>query len=212
MDNEIIENVEEDESIILSANADLLHNANGEVVTVEDAKSSLPENYQLIKLAMQGDKKAFNELFMQSYRYVLFIVHQYISDDETAYDVIQEVFIKVYKNISVLREPSAFYGWLTVITKNTSKDFLRTFAIKKEMVEYEFEDTSVFLNDQTPNSDVAMDIKEVLNRLDPNDAELLSRVYYDGMRVAEIAKMQGVLCYSNRGGERGYLLSQARSR
>lgn len=192
MDNEIIENVEEDESIILSANADLLHNANGEVVTVEDAKSSLPENYQLIKLAMQGDKKAFNELFMQSYRYVLFIVHQYISDDETAYDVIQEVFIKVYKNISLLREPSAFYGWLTVITKNTSKDFLRTFAIKKEMVEYEFEDTSVFLKDQTPNSDVAMDIKEVLNRLDPNDAELLSRVYYDGMRVAEIAKMQGV--------------------
>ena len=37
-----------------------------------------------------------------------------------------------------------------------------------------------------------MDIESVLKELDPQDAELLSLVYYDGMRVTQIAKLRGV--------------------
>lgn len=41
---------------------------------------------------------------------MFFVIRQYISDDETTYDAIQETFIKVYKNIGSLRELASYYN------------------------------------------------------------------------------------------------------
>ncbi len=42
------------------------------------------------------------------------------------------------------------------------------------------------------DSEVNLDITEVLSRLSHEQSELLIRVYYDGMTVTDIAKMQGI--------------------
>ena len=162
----------------------------GNHITIEDAKAALTQNFDLIQGAINGESKAFNELYVQSYRYVFFVVRQYIPDDETTYDAIQETFIKVYKNISGLREPAAYYGWLTSIAKNTAIDILRTKPSETELVYEENNDNTV--KDEQTNSDVSLDIETVLKEMDPAEAELLSLVYYDGMRISQIAKIQGV--------------------
>lgn len=168
-----------------------LYDINGNLITAKDAKNSLPDNTELIQKAIDGDRDAFNTLYMQSYRYVFFVVKNYIPDDETAYDVIQETFIKVYKNISKLRSPAAYYGWITVIAKNTACDFVRA-AHFESPLSYEQEDYRDFLNDDATEKDVSLDIETVLKKLSSEEAELLSLVYYDGMSISQIAKMQGV--------------------
>lgn len=167
-----------------------LHNIQGELISVKDTEENMLKNTELIQKAINGNKAAFEQLYMQSYRYVFFVVRQYIPDDETTYDAIQETFIKVFKGISSLRSPNAYYSWLTTIAKNTAKNFLRSKHNESSITEEE--DYSEFLRqDQTPK-DVELDVAAVLKELQPQDAELLSLVYYDGMRVTQIAKMRGV--------------------
>ena len=182
---------DEDETVIEPIVNKDLYDINGNLITADDAKNTLPDNTDLIQKAIDGDKKAFNELYMQSYRYVFFVVKNYIPDDETAYDVIQESFIKVYKNISKLRSPAAYYGWITIIAKNTACDFVRAARFESPL-SYEQEDYRDFLNDDATEKDVSLDIEMVLKKLSSEEAELLSLVYYDGMSISQIAKMQGV--------------------
>ncbi|MBE6810852.1 MAG: sigma-70 family RNA polymerase sigma factor [Ruminococcaceae bacterium] len=181
----------EDDIIIESRSSEDLYDIKGNLITADDAKNTLPKNTDLIQKAIDGDKQAFNELYMQSYRYVFFVVKNYIPDDETAYDVIQESFIKVYKNISKLRSPSAYYGWITIIAKNTACDFVRAARFETSL-SYDEEDYTDFLKDDESQNDVSLDIETVLKKLTTDDADLLSLVYYDGMRISQIAKMQGV--------------------
>lgn len=167
-----------------------LHNIQGELISVNDTEENLLKNTDLIQKAINGNKTAFEQLYMQSYRYVFFVVRQYIPDDETTYDAIQETFIKVFKGISSLRSPNAYYSWLTTIAKNTAKNFLR--SKRNESPITEDEDYSEFLRQDQTQKDVELDVAAVLRELQPQDAELLSLVYYDGMRVTQIAKMRGV--------------------
>lgn len=53
-------------------------------------------------------------------------------------------------------------------------------------------DNVAVTKDETPTSDVTADVTEVLKQLPPEQVELLIRVYYDGMRVTEIARMQDI--------------------
>lgn len=166
-----------------------LYDVKGNLITIEDARATLSDNTDLIQKAINGDKKAFEALYMQSYRYVFFVARQYVPDDETTYDAIQETFIKVYKNISNLSNPKAYYSWLTTIAKNTAIDILRTSHFETTLF-YEEKDEDLSKDKQT-EKDVSLDIECVLKKLDPEDVDLLSLVYYDGMRVSQIAKMQG---------------------
>lgn len=181
----------EEDIIIEPLNNAELYDIKGNLITADDARNTLPDNTDLIQKAINGDKKAFETLYMQSYRYVFFVVRQFIPDDETTYDAIQETFVKVYKSIGRLRSPAAYYGWITVIAKNTARDFMRTARFEASL-SYKEEDYSAFLKDDETQKDVTLDIESVLKKLDPADADLLSLVYYDGMRIARIAKMQGV--------------------
>ena len=181
----------EDDIIIESRSSEDLYDIKGNLITADDVKNTLPKNTDLIQKAIDGNKDAFNELYMQSYRYVFFVVRNYIPDDETTYDAIQEVFIKVYKKISKLRSPNAYYGWITAIAKNTARDFMRTARFETSL-SYDEEDYTDFLKDDESQNDVSLDIETVLKKLTTDDADLLSLVYYDGMRISQIAKMQGV--------------------
>ena len=167
-----------------------IYDIKGDLVAADDAKAMINKNFDLIEKSISGDKKAFDELYLQSYRHVFFTVRQYIADDETTYDAIQETFIKVYKNISNLSNPNAYYGWISSIAKNTAIDILRTTKFETKLSYEESDDT--FCSEKEKENDVSLDVATVLKKLDPQDADLLSLVYYDGMRVAQIAKMQGV--------------------
>ncbi len=172
-------------------NSNQLYNIHGKLAPVQEAESNSAKNRELIQKAMNGEKRAFEQLYMLSYQYVYFVVRDYIFDDETIYDVIQETFIKVYKGIKTLRAPDAYYGWITTVAKNTAKNFLRTKQYHISVSDDEDYSTFLLNQDQT-QKDVSLDIQTVLKELDPQDAELLSLVYYDGMTAPQIAKMRNI--------------------
>lgn len=149
----------------------------------------------IIKLAMDGNEEAFTSVFMASYRYVYSVVRNYLNNDDDIYDAIQETYTKVYANFKKLKEPKSFLPWIGKISENVSKDILscksKINLTSAEEEEFLHEKGSDQL-DVSVSSDVSIDITEVFSQLSPEDAELLTFVYYDGFKVSDIARMQGI--------------------
>lgn len=151
-----------------------------------------PVDSDTVRLAMDGDDKAFSSLFMNTYRYVYTVAKHYLSNDEDIYDAIQDTYTKVYANIGRLKDPEAFHSWLGKIAENSAKDII---SLNGQPTSELNDETEEYLNEATAESsanDVNIDITAVFAQLSQEDAELLTYIYYDGFKVTEVARMQGL--------------------
>jgi RNA polymerase sigma-70 factor (ECF subfamily) len=79
----------------------------------------------IIELYKNGDEQIFKSL-VDKYTPPLynFVVH--LADKNNAADIVQETFIKVWKNMRKFdAEKASFKTWIFTIAKNTATDFLR---------------------------------------------------------------------------------------
>ena len=70
---------------------------------------------QLISKILEGDDTAFSTLVEKYQKGIHALVWRKIGDFHYAEEIMQDTFLKAYKNLSTLREPSQFAGWLYVI-------------------------------------------------------------------------------------------------
>lgn len=55
-------------------------------------------------------------------------IHKRVRDEETAKDLLQDVFIRVHKNISSLKDDNKLNSWIYQITRNVINDYYRKTA------------------------------------------------------------------------------------
>jgi RNA polymerase sigma-70 factor (ECF subfamily) len=79
----------------------------------------------LILACQRRDPAAFEELVKRHQRTVYALMYQLAPDWTDTSDLAQEVFIRVWRNINNLRNPSSFRSWLTQIVTNLFYDELR---------------------------------------------------------------------------------------
>ena len=80
---------------------------------------------KLVRRAKRGDEKAFRTLMERYRRKVFSIAYGMVHNSEAAYDISQEVFIKVFRYLGSFQGTSSFYTWLYRISVNLSIDWLR---------------------------------------------------------------------------------------
>jgi RNA polymerase sigma-70 factor (ECF subfamily) len=86
-----------------------------------------------VKAAQQGDERAFADIFYQ-YQVTLFnMARQLVGDPDEAEDVVQKAFVKAFRSLSRLREPTRLESWLRKIVYTTGIDHLRGRKRKREM-------------------------------------------------------------------------------
>lgn len=83
------------------------------------------ERAMLVERFQSGDSIAFDEIFDRCHRHVYNLAYRFTHNCEDAYDISQEVFIKVFRSLSNLKNSSAFDGWLRRVTVNACMDYLR---------------------------------------------------------------------------------------
>lgn len=59
---------------------------------------------------------------------------RYINDRETARDVLQEAFVKIFTNLDTYSGNGSFEGWIRRIVVNTALEYLRKTDVLKESV------------------------------------------------------------------------------
>ena len=78
----------------------------------------------LVEAARQGDRVAFDELYRRYRRLVHGILLSRVPPVD-AEDLLQDVFLRAWRQMHALREAAAFGGWLAAMARHRAVDHLR---------------------------------------------------------------------------------------
>lgn len=79
----------------------------------------------IVERAQKGDKEAFGIIVERFQKMVCAVARQISGNVDDAEDIAQEVFLRAYRSLPLLRDPSSFRTWLLRITRNVSLNWLR---------------------------------------------------------------------------------------
>ena len=85
------------------------------------------EDLRLVELLRKADERAYEELITRFQQPVYTLALRLLSDNSEAADVVQEVFLKVFRNIGSFRGQSSLKTWIYRITVNEAHNARRWF-------------------------------------------------------------------------------------
>lgn len=157
---------------------------------------------KLILKCKEYDKYSFMELYKMYKKYLYSLCFSYVQNPQDALDLVQEIYIKIFKNIKAFDINMPFHPWLRKISVNTCLNFTRT--IKNNVIsmntalndndEISLGDTLVA--DENVVDDVVCNetkdiIKKYLKELPEEYRIILILRYYEDLSYDEISKLIG---------------------
>lgn len=143
---------------------------------------------EIVSLLQKSDKKAITLLY-EYYSDALFgVISKIITDEDTAQDVLQESFVKIWKH-SKKYDPSKakLFTWLYRIAYNTAIDKTRSLKNKTNK-EVHIDTSSVYkITSNELNQDV-LDIKKHLSSLDDKYQIVINALFFEGMTQQEASE------------------------
>lgn len=142
----------------------------------------------IVTLLELGDKKAMTLLY-DNYSDALYgVIKKIISDDETAQDVLQESFIKIWRYSKKYDSSKAkLFTWLYRIAYNTAIDKIRS-QKNKSGKEIQIDKSAVYkISADELNQDV-MDIQKHLSSLDEKYKIVINALFFEGMTQQEASE------------------------
>jgi RNA polymerase sigma-70 factor, ECF subfamily len=104
---------------------------------------------ELVKRCQAGQSEAFDELVTRYRTRVFAMIYYMVHNEQDAWDLAQESFVKAWKSIKRFRRHSSFYTWIYRIVMNVTIDWLRKKQIKGAGAEF---DDSIQLKEVDPAS------------------------------------------------------------
>ncbi|MHA6481036.1 RNA polymerase sigma factor SigW [Paenibacillus sp. strain BS8-2] len=165
-------------------------------------KVNVLEN-QLARLALKGDQQAFEEL-VDLYQDKLFhMAYRMLSNRQEAEDVVQETFLRVYKNLDRFDESLKFSTWIYRIATNLCIDRLRkrkpTYSLDAESSEYEGLDGYSMIpgDNRTPESELILSdtqriIHQAMETLPPKYKSVMMLRYIQDLSLQEVGDILGM--------------------
>ena len=161
------------------------------------------DDVQLIHAVLSGDDSAFNILVEKYEKSVHALAWQKIGDFHYAEEITQDTFLRAYQNLSTLKNPSQFSGWLYVIANRLCLNWLRKQKPEKRM--QSLEDTPmeevaesayegyVLEQRETEATEHRFEIvKKLLKKLPEGERTAMVLYYLGEMTTKEIGKFLGV--------------------
>jgi RNA polymerase sigma factor (sigma-70 family) len=151
---------------------------------------------ELVLALKERDNQAFSFLY-DNYSGALYsIIKQIITDNsELASDVLQEVFINIWRKIeSYDQSKGRLFTWMLNIARNASIDTLRSKSYQNSQKNQELPD-NVYkgVANQTIQMNVDnIGLKKVLEKLKPEHRVLVELAYFKGFTHEEIAEMMTI--------------------
>jgi RNA polymerase sigma-70 factor (ECF subfamily) len=147
---------------------------------------------ELVTALKKRDAMAFSYLYDNYSGSLYTVVCQIVSDMEAANDVLQEVFINIWKKIeSYDPAKGRLFTWMLNIARNASIDAVRSRSYQNSM-----NNTPLSGNNEvagTINFNVDnIGLKKILQRLKPEHRVLLDLAYFRGYTHEEIADIENI--------------------
>lgn len=100
---------------------------------------------QLIWKIQSGDRLAFELLFKTYYKSLVYIADSILQDWVSAEEVVQDVFVKLWKSRNNILIDRSLYSYLVIMTRNRSIDYIRDKERKIKTLSLDDEDIRIKL-------------------------------------------------------------------
>jgi len=159
---------------------------------------------QLITHILSGDRSRFNTLVWRWEKPIYNFILRYLGNKELARDISQKVFIRVYKNLNKLREPTRFSSWIYQIASNLCKDEIKKMShrdfISLDLLQENNENEGYRLPDELHESEyfqpdaklnqkqISNIVQKALQQLPEEQRVVIIMKEYQGLKFREIAE------------------------
>jgi RNA polymerase sigma factor (sigma-70 family) len=138
--------------------------------------------------------EAFNLLLNKYQQKIYWHVRRLVIDHDDADDLVQEVFIKVWKNLGKFRNDSQLYTWVYRIATNESITFLNKKKLKNNtpLDEVSAELAESLVEPSYFNGDkAALKLQQAILTLPEKQRLVFNMKYYDDLKYEEISTILG---------------------
>lgn len=148
------------------------------------------EDKALIIALKNGDEEAFTSLYHRYCNKVYKFCSLYFTNNSSAEEVVQEVFIKLWDIRSYVNENENLEGLLFIITRNmvfdnTRKNFNESFYQISILAAY---DKAYDIEEELHAKDLKVYIDRLVNELTPRQKEIFCMSRYEHLSYKEIAE------------------------
>ena len=146
---------------------------------------------KLLPLMLLKDERSFTTLYEMYSKSLFSVITNLIKDREEAEDVLQEVFVKIWKNIETYNESKGrLYTWMLNIARNTSIDKLRSKGFNNSQKNLSADNFVHLLDDSNKlnNKIDAIGIKDFVKKLKPKCIQLIDLLFFKGYTQQEASE------------------------
>jgi len=159
-----------------------------------------PDDLEMVARCQAGDTAAFNELVIRYRNRAYAMIYNMVRNEQDAWDLAQDGFLKAWKSIGKFRGRSSFYTWLYRIMMNVTIDALRRKQIEGGT---EFDDRIGLHNiapgaatapqeemapaERISDKEIRQRIDAAITKLSPEHRAVIVMREIDGLEYADIA-------------------------
>ena len=158
---------------------------------VNSPPPSAQDDAALLVLVQRGDESAMASLFDRYSKIVYSVALRVLRDPASAEDVLQEVFMQIWRNPNgFIATRGSLGGWLAVVARNRSIDALRR-KRPGEQVDDMALASNYNLADEAERNSLMEKARGVIRLLPMEQRKTLEMAFFDGLTHSEIAEMTG---------------------
>ena len=156
------------------------------------------EELELVRKVQAGDTSSFETLVLENQTKVYNLALRTVGNEDDAFDMSQEAFIKAYNSIGSFRGDSRFSVWLYRLTVNVCLDFLRsegrrahgslTYLEDEDEKELEISDERFSPEAMVEKNELRRAVNRGLLQLPPNYRAILLLREIEGLSYEEIGE------------------------
>ena len=146
-----------------------------------------PDSLFLLERLKEGDRKIFARLFDYYYSGLVIFADRYLRDQESAEDVVQSVFVKMWENRETLKMASV-RSHLVSSVRNSCIDVIRKSATREKYIQRQIHQSTPVEEDFRAESELKEMIETAIGKLPPKCREIFELSRFEGLSSKEIAQ------------------------
>jgi len=149
-------------------------------------------NQVLIKQFLSGNQHAFDMLVYRWQQPLFNFCLRYIGDYDTAKDIVQKVFLKIYKTLQSLDDHSRFSSWIFKITRNQCLDEIKRKKFENIDCHEQLAEETKSQEQTITEKEVSELLKKALQKIPEDQREVIVFKIYHDLKFIEIAEILGI--------------------
>jgi RNA polymerase sigma-70 factor, ECF subfamily len=156
----------------------------------------------IVASARSGDSDAFRVLVERHSRSLFRLAFRMTGNEQDAEDVVQESFLRAFRQLSKFDERASFGTWLYRIASNCALDLVRSRKRRSELApqmepdRLEFEDPVAALPSAAPDpervalsGELRLRVADAMNDLSATERTAFVLRHFEGMRIEDVSRV-----------------------